>query len=309
MYSLAQVRKGLRHPRLAVADVVGWERHNEWTRTLFDRRNPPMIARDWDTLVVLDACRYDLFAQHAELPGSIDRHYSCASNTAEWLERSFAGREFPEIVYVTATPKYIRQEMRECFHDIVSVWQDDWDEELRTVHPEVMTERVLAAHERFPNKRILAHYIQPHIPFIGETGRQIPHEVIFAQTIVRQDTDQQNFWEALEAGRIDRDRAWRAYCENLEIALPHVEDLLASVQGRTVVTADHGNVFGEHGLYGHPPNRHVKQLITVPWLVSERGTRRDIEAGEIRSQADHYEAVTSTDEVSSRLTDLGYLDG
>lgn len=172
-----------------------------------------------------------------------------------------------------------------------------------------MTEQVLAAHERFPDKRILAHYVQPHIPFIGETGRQIPHEVVFAQTVISQDTDQQNFWEALEAGDIDRDEAWQAYVENLELALPHVERLLDEVEGRTVVTADHGNVFGEHGLYGHPGFRHVPELITVPWFVSENGSRRRIEEGAIRSQADHYAATTESDAVSRRLTDLGYLEG
>lgn len=308
MYSLAQLSKGLRDPTLVRNELrrLRWRVHSRIQR-LRGRQSPPMMARDWDTLVVLDACRYDVFADLHDLPGELSRHYSLASNTVEWLEKSFVGRQFPDTVYVTATPKYIRQEVQHCFHDIVPVWQTDWDDELRTVPPAVMTDRVLAAHERFPDKRILAHYVQPHIPFIGETGRRIPHEVVFAQTIIRQGTDEQNIWEALRAGDVDRDTVWRAYVENLELALPHVETLLEGVEGRTVVTADHGNVFGEHGLYGHPPRRHVPELITVPWLVHDRGPRRDVRAGEIRSQADHYQAVTGGDAVSERLADLGYV--
>jgi hypothetical protein len=266
-----------------------------------------MMERDWDTLVVLDACRYDIFADRCDLPGALDTHYSIASNTTEWLQKSFVGRTFPDTVYVTASPKYVREDLEACFHDIVPVWQSDWDEDLRTVPPEVMTERVVAAHERYPHKRVLAHYIQPHIPFIGETGRDLPHEVVFAQTVIRQGTDEQNIWQALRTGDVERERVWRAYVENLELAVPHVESLLSRIDGRTVVTADHGNVFGERGLYGHPPKRHVPGLITVPWFVTENGPRRTIEDGRIRSQVDHYRAVTG-EQVSDRLADLGYVD-
>ena len=309
MYSVRQLLRGLRDPSLIANEFEQrrWQLYNRYQR-LRGRRSHPVTEREWDTLVVLDACRYDLFAAIHDLPGDLRRHYSVASNTAEWLSKSFVGHTFPEVVYVTATPKYVRQDLRECFHDIVPVWQTDWDDDLRTVPPEVMTERVIDAHDRFPDKRILAHYVQPHIPFIGETGRNLPHEVVFAQTIIRQGTDEQNIWEALRTGDVDRDTVWRAYRENFELALPAVKRLRSSIEGRAVVTADHGNVFGEHGLYGHPPYRHVPELITVPWLVTHRGPRRVIEPGEIRSQAAHYREVTGGDAITDRLADLGYTE-
>lgn len=308
MYSPGDVLRGLRNPGLVRSELArqAWRLYNR-TQRLRGLRSPPMMAREWDTLLVLDACRYDAFEEHHDLPGELERHYSVASNTAEWLSVSFVGRQFPDTVYVTATPKYIRQDLQECFHDVVPVWQTDWDEDLRTVPPDVMTDRVLAAHGEYPDKRVLAHYVQPHIPFIGETGQELPHEVVFAQTIIRQGTDEQNIWEALETGKVDRGTVWRAYVENLELALPHVERALESIDGRTVVTADHGNAFGEHGLYGHPPHRHVPELITVPWLVSEDGPRRETEPGEVRSQAAHYRDVTE-DTVTDRLATLGYVE-
>jgi hypothetical protein len=183
----------------------------------------------------------------------------------------------------------------------------DWDDDLRTVPPETMTDRVLAAHEEYPDKRILAHYVQPHIPFIGEIGREIPHEVVFAGEVIEQGTDEPNIWEAIEQGRLDRDRAWEAYVENLDIALPAVDRLLDGVDGLSVVTADHGNVFGEHGLYGHPLRRHVPELIAGPWLEHLSGSRREVTAGEVRSQSDHDAEATAGTAVEERLADLGYL--
>jgi hypothetical protein len=84
--------------------------------------------------------------------------------------------------------------------------------------------------------------------------------------VIEQGTDEPNIWEAIEQGRLDRDRAWEAYVKDLDIALPTVDRLLDGVDRLSVVTADHGNVSGEHSLYGHPPRRHVPDLITLPWL-------------------------------------------
>jgi hypothetical protein len=207
---------------------------------------------------------------------------------------------------VTATPKYLRQPLAECFHDIVPVWQTDWDDDLRTVLPETMTDCVLAAHEEYPDKRILAHYVQPHIPFIGETGRDIPHEVVFVDEVIEQGTDEPNIWETIEQGRLDRDRAWEAYVENLDIALPAIDRPLDGVDRLSVMTADHGNVSGEHSLYGHPPRRHVPELIAVPWLEHLSGSRREVTAGEVRSQSAHYAEATAGTAVKERLADLGY---
>jgi len=53
-----------------------------------------VMEEDWDTMIVLDACRADYFAQVAQ----IDRfdHYSArvslGSHSSEWTRRNFQGR-------------------------------------------------------------------------------------------------------------------------------------------------------------------------------------------------------------------------
>ena len=69
---------------------------------------------------------------------------------------------------------------------------------------------------------------------------------------------------------------WKLYTYNLEIALGWVGKLVKELSGRIVITADHGESFGEklHPLlpikiYGHPRGCYIEPLVKVPWLVLE----------------------------------------
>lgn len=93
------------------------------------------------------------------------------------------------------------------------------------------------------------------------------------------------------------------YVENLQAAQPHVEELLSAFQGRTIVTSDHGNAFGEWDVYGHPARTYISPLLDVPWLVQESGERKDIAEGETST-----ESYREDDSVTERLRSLGYLD-
>ena len=302
MYDLGQMKTGLQNPNEAI-----WELHSKLSRLMFNRNDEPIPERDWDNLLLLDACRYDIFEDANTLSGNLEKYYSVASNTAEYVVKTFRGEEYPEIVCVTATPKYYKPNVEDSFHDVIHVWKDDWDEEYGTVLPEVMNERVLEVTKKYPNKRILAHYIPPHQPFIGETGQSIPHGGKFSGGVREFDIDNPNIWDALRENKYDKDKVWKAYKENLEITLPAINKILEKLQGKTVVTSDHGNVFGdvsEFNLIGHPSRRHIKPLIEVPWLVNQNGGRKTIERGHIGDTSEDMEDT----EVQERLTDLGYLE-
>jgi len=70
---------------------------------------------------------------------------------------------------------------------------------------------------------------------------------------------------SLRRGEVSTERVWRAYEANLRHVLSEVATLLDNVDGRVAVTADHGNLFGEWGLYGHPMHTPVPALLAVPW--------------------------------------------
>jgi len=277
---------------------------NQLSRLALGRRTTPVMDCDWDTLLVLDACRYDLFEKHNVLPGTLERRWSMGSSTPEFLNRNFVGRTFPDTVLVTATPKYTAKGVQDNFYAIEQVWQDHWDDDLRTLPPETMNDLVGDARERYPDKRVIGHYVQPHTPFIGPTGRDLPHKVQFAGETIRHGEDLPNIWDALDDGTIDSDRAWQAYEENVQLVIDALDGFVQELPGKTAVTADHGNVFGTYGIYGHPGNIHIRELIEVPWLIHDSKPRLDIVSGDIDEQRD----TADDDVVSDRLADLGYLE-
>lgn len=292
-----RVKRGVREPHLVVREF------NKYYHKFRGPRSDAVdiLQEDWDNLLLLDACRYDTFEQRHDLPGKLESRRNVASSTIEFLHRQFDGADLSDTVYVTANPQlYRRQENLDLnVHEVINVWQDEgWDDEFKTVRPGTMVESTLAAAERYPNKRLLVHFIQPHVPFIGPTGQ------------AHFEGDSLKFWMRINNDEIDVDdeTVWRAYEENLDLALPHVEDLMAELRGKTVVSADHGQMIGEraHPIpqleYGHPSYVYTDALVRVPWLVHHNGQRREIHAEE--SALD----MSSEDQavVEDRLQELGY---
>jgi len=307
---IEKIAKGARHPRLAARYVnkqttrAFWKSHSSVTRSIYDRKDPKITERDFDNLLLLDACRYDLFEKSNSLPGELDRYYSVASRTSEFIKKTFKieNENFPEIVCVTATPKYHEQNATDCFHEMINVWEDGWDSDLNTVPPDVMNKRVREVYQKYPNKRILAHYIQPHIPFIGELGNKIQSDFKFSNVMGEKEVP--HVWKRLRSGDLDPDLVWQAYQENHEIITSEIKPMLHELEGKNVVTSDHGNAFGTWGVYGHPAERHLKELIEVPWLEYENGKRKEIKKGSLSSERSDVDNEIVTD----RLSNLGYVD-
>lgn len=284
-----------------------------------------MMAEDWDNLVILDACRYDLFTARNTIDGDLQTRRSPGSNTAEFLQETFAGESFPDTVYVTANPQ-VSVRLDDPFHRTIPVWRDGWDEELNTVPPGTMVEATRAAHEEYPDKRIVSHWVQPHYPFIGERGRELLGRQAGIELSKRMadDTDadatsdHHTAWDMLRRDTASLGAVKTAYAENLDLALPHVAELLDDLDGRSVVTADHGNLLGERPspcpvpfkLYGHPPGVHADALVTVPWLVVEGESRREVVAEKPESdvESDRDDGSKSAEQATERLEHLGYVE-
>jgi len=296
-----RIRRGVAEPHLAVRQV------NRWVHRLRDglgRTGVEFFDEDWDNLLLLDACRYDVFAERADLPGTLRARQSKASATREFLSVYIDGADLRDTVYVTANPQLYRRrgEIAANFHDVVDVWRDEgWDEDYRTVHPETVAAAAEAAAERHPHKRLLVHFLQPHYPFIGETGQRHLDlgSLVFGPEVVHGDVD------------VDDELLWRAYRENVDIALSSVRRLLVVLGGRTVVTADHGELLGERVLplpmreYGHPAGIRAPALNTVPWFVHEHGERRTITREDDDGRR-HDEPAVDDAVVEERLRQLGY---
>lgn len=236
-----------------------------------------VMQEDWDTLIVIDACRADYFQQVAEM-NKFD-HYSTraslGSHSSEWTRRNFSGESFGDTVYVSANP-HTALEAADGFHEIVELWETGFDDDEGTVLPGTVRDAAIEAHEKYPHKRLIVHFMQPHGPYIGSD---------------------------IEPEYEDKAEHWKAYEQNLEHVLSYVDDTVKNVPGKTVVTADHGEIYNPGikarlGLTGHNPRLRFPALVDVPWAVID-GPRRTVHDGGT-TEADG-------DSVESRLKDLGYL--
>jgi len=138
------------------------------------RPQPNLIAEmTWDNLIVLDACRFDAFAQVNNIPGKLTKIVSSASCTWNWLLNNFSDHDMKDVVYISANPYgsyyYLHKTLGHIpFHRIVEVWKNSWSEELKTVHPSGVNQATLESLDSHPEKRHSIHYLQPHHPFIGD---------------------------------------------------------------------------------------------------------------------------------------------
>jgi len=304
MYRLDEVRRGLRRG-LETPAFFGRELNRLYHRRLYrapyNRRGVDVFAEPWDNLLLLDACRYDDFADLSDLPGELEVRESRGSHTIEFLEGNVVGRELLETVYVTGSPQLHASGFDGRFHAVENVWDGDgWDDDLGTVRPETMAERALAAVERYPDKRLFVHFVQPHYPFIEDGS-------LVSGTLKDEAID---VWERRFRGEIGIGAGTlrAAYRRNLRLVLAVVGPLLTALPGLTVVTADHGNMFGERSFpvpireWGHPPGQYTDQLVRVPWHVY--GDERRPVTAEAPERTDDAPTVDPTD----RLRQLGYLD-
>lgn len=284
-----------------------FNRYYEWT----SRTSVDVMTEDWDTLVLLDACRYDTFADVSTLEGDLLAVDSKGSYSWEFMKENFEGRELHDTVYVTANP-YAEDLSNGVFHAIESVL-GEWDEELGTVLPADVTNAVINAYEMYPNKRLIVHYMQPHQPWIGPTADTIRKRTEVSgwmhNRVADGGTDHgRGEFGLVRDGVISHDEMEQAYRESLQIALDNVYELLNTVPGRAVVTADHAELLGERitpitrRWYGHPTNLKSKTLRRVPWLEVPSETRRDI------SPDPPVESTMNVEAREDRLAALGYVD-
>ena len=279
---------------------------------ILPRKGIDIPEEKWDNLVILDACRYDMFEQQSNIDGKLIKRTSKGSNTPEFLHSNFKGRDLSDVVYVTANPQ-VNVHLTDEFFKVINVWEEYWDENRNTVLPDVMVDQTIEAYNTYPNKRLVTHFIQPHYPFIGEIGQDKLNNHSGMELSKRMATgedayrNQKSVWEQLYEGTVQTDTVWDAYKENLDITLPHVKRLVDVFDEYTAVTSDHGNALGERSwpfptrIYGHPLGIRMPALTDVPWLITNEDVRKEIIAEE-SSQPD----TNDQEKVLERLEDLGY---
>ncbi|WP_277542853.1 alkaline phosphatase family protein [Haloarcula laminariae] len=270
-----------------------------------------VLDAEWDLLIVLDACRVDALravSDEYDFLGPVGSVRSVGSTSFEWLALTFdrsrrqtvrrtayvTGNPYPELVfdrkqvppYETAVPFGPRDYDvvdSEDFLYLDEVAEYGVDPDQGAVPARTITDRTIAAGRTHDPDRLIAHYMQPHTPYLGAPPGSRP---AFAD---------------LMSGDVSRSAMWDAYLATLRYVLDDVELLLENVDAETVViTADHGEAFGEWGFYGHTIGCPHPVVRRVPWVETTATDDRTYEPTVVSE-------VDDTFDRDQHLQDLGYL--
>ena len=219
---------------------------------------------EWDLMIILDAMRYDIFKQLNTIPGKLIKAESPAPHTWHWLPAMFPDKYpwtyFTAHPHIAHKPTPDRWEGYEHFDKVVPIWEQYWNDETGTVHPDDVS-KVIATSQY---TKAVAHYIQPHGPWIGR------HRLLNPWTI--RDHQHYNMMADWIVGKVKPDPyTFRVmYKDNVRLVLDSVQKNLKLFKGQVVITADHGEMLGEQGIYLHSPDYPefaVKKLKEVPFFI------------------------------------------
>lgn len=273
--------------------------------------------REWDALIVLDACRCDLLREVARtgeypfLDPGFETFPSAGSMSAEWMAKNFGPDQDSETAvtaYVSGNP-FTRDLNPERFALLDEVWQYGWDDEFGGVKPRPVTERAIAAGRDVDSDRLIVHYLQPHVPFRSMQDVAIDWGDPAENFGVKDGAagDDRGPWQQYRDGDLSHGRLWRAYRDNLEWVLEDLKLLLSNLDAETVViTADHANAMGEWWCYGHPDYVPVPALKEVPWVVTSATDEETFQPTLTPPEGDTNGDEMDNRAINDRLSALGY---
>ncbi len=292
-------------------------------RHSIERQRPLLhefVEDDNFVVVVLDACRYDIFKDiyQGYLEGNLTKVWASGRWTGDYSRRTWTGNY--DMTYLTTIPVVsdFYGEIRgwdyrpsNHFKNLVPLWDTDWDPSLGTVPPDSVTDTALAFVSKMESTKLVVHYSQPHVPYIGDT-KILPwdEEPEGMRHLLEEDIDRptQRIYEQIQRGEISDQKLKQAYIDNLECALEEVVRLIKRVDCPVVITGDHGEHLGEGGKYLHEEDSTL--IRQVPWLIvdeSEKG-HQEIEPEYKNRDIQYGDQEQSSQEVKERLANLGYVE-
>lgn len=331
-FNLENIKKGIRHPQRVFDELVLEYTYRLPLTVLNSERTigTNVYERDWDVLIILDTCRVDALQEIAdeyEFLRNIGSIYSTGGASGEWVARTFDESHQSEIsktAYLTAnahaqmvledkvqltdsnkhlTFKSLRRMPTVDIGDLAYceyLFQyERWGVEGPRGHlkgmtpPRYVTDRAVTLDREAEYDRTILHYFQPHSPWVSNALDE-------DRGLHRYEDD----WWGYLTETDDLEKVWKAYLDELRYALDDVELLLRNLDAeKVVITADHGEAFGEYGVLGHKIGSIHPKVRKVPWVET---TATDLNTYSPSTAPPNGDTSMSTSSVTEQLEALGY---
>lgn len=304
MMNLSKIKKAVRNPRKAYRYLQSKFTPFDPLEPAYlflNSRYPigtHVLERNWDVLIILDTCRFDALSHVADdypflSKNKIDRVWSLGGTSPEWIAHTFSDKYSDELSrtgYITANPhaktaledsRYKPQE-----HDSEAVRRfyryGDWNtvepnnlayydplysyykeaglkhdyEDYEVTPPRYVTDRAIATTRQKNLDRLILHYMQPHYPWVSNA--------------IQEDRDIREYEKRPKrAKQFGKKIVFDAYLDEVRATLNELQILLNNIDAeKIVISADHGDAFGEWGVYGHNPGNFHPKVRNVPWALT-----------------------------------------
>lgn len=302
-----------------------------------------IFERDWDLLIILDACRVDMLREVIDSVSWINNVgsiRSVGSSSPEWILKTFTQNYAAEISRTglltrnSFTNRFLVDRIHQhndhhewgWWHRGKTKWNlvsiDDLAHyETMTpvieetglhyehkINPHILTDRAIAVGRKKDLPRMIVHYTLPHLQFIANALDWDPNNISIDNLMagpepIRDLRPEEKGYEPVKRGDVSINSVKDAYRANLRLGLAYVEILLQNIDAeKVVITADHGEGFGEKGIWGHPAGWPFSPVKTVPWAITT--------AVDERTYQPSFEGNTTSpteEQVLRNLRDLGYI--
>jgi hypothetical protein len=283
-----------------------------------------VMNEHWDYLIILDACRYDYFKKYYRkylTGGILEKAISSATWTLEWAEKNFKSY-YDDVIYISSVPfiNSIKEvswhgnkfNAKKHFFRVVNGWDIAWDESLCAISPGNITNLAIEEFKKYPEKRIIIHYCQPHTPYLNYQSLNLKRKKKKKRAF-RKDTLREKIkiriaylliliggtefiWKLNKKFNFMKIRyleyIWRekgkegivkGYCHNLEVVFNEIKNMYTKLPGNVIITSDHGEMLGEKKYYGHgKPIPRMKELIEVPWYIIQNNIKKIGKTDEVK---------------------------
>ena len=265
-----------------------------------DGKKIDILKEKWDFLLLLDACRFDYFKDVVReffKDGVLKKAISPATWTIEWLNKVFGEKYYEDIIYISPHP-FINSQKRVCyrqwdgdlrcfdgkkhFFKVVDVWRHETLKYVKTpIHPILVNRAFHKTYIKYPNKRYILHYIQPHRPYVTIKDELNPEEYSFSTRVFNTFLSPIQTWElrrflnrppssALEEcyRKEGKKGIIKVYKNEIRLVLERIKMLTEAISGDWLIISDHGerltNFWRWNSLsHGGRPD---KDVIEVPWF-------------------------------------------
>lgn len=259
---------------------------------------------DWDILIILDACRYDIFSKiifHsdnilskyiADYIGKIGFKmiFTGVSDTVNWLFKYWS--DFYDLTYISGNP-YInnfgigKYSGKAHFSYVDDAWDYAFKRRTGRISPEKITKTAIKLISYAEFEKFIIHYMQPHSPYIFKDKKitftdifnilpkKFKNSLLLFHKFYNKALRNNNFPFELLLTENQYSKLYTikeiydAYTENLVSVIKPIYNLVSSFpEKRIIVTSDHAEYLGEYGRFGHG-GELTDTISCVPLLLFE----------------------------------------